>query len=466
MEGKIIILEDNENLAKQYSLFLQNEGYDMHIANNSTAFFSLYRKIGPDLVILDIELKNSELNGLDVYEKLKESGDFHSKVIVITGNATRVQSVKAIQLGAYAFIDKQVNFDKHSFVLNVKQAINSKKQEDYNHALEIENKQLRKSSVPLIPFIGDSPAIKKVKEFIEKYGPTDLSVLIEGETGTGKEIVANHLFWKSKRTDKPFITINSSAIPESLIESELFGYKKGAFTEAGKDKTGYIEKAHNGTLFMDEISNLNYIAQAKILRTLEYGEIQVLGGDVKKTDTRFIFGTNKNLHELIDKDKFREDLYYRMEGNKIVLPPLRERDSDIILLMNFFFDKYKAKYNVSINAGLKNIKNKLLEYSWPGNIRELKNFCENLVITNNHITEKTITNAIINKVVSKQPKKADRNLQKLIEIDQFSTSVQAYEEQYIKYHLEQNKWKIKETAENIGLEKSTLYKKLKKYGIE
>ncbi|MFC2152642.1 sigma-54-dependent transcriptional regulator, partial [Bacteroidota bacterium] len=404
--------------------------------------------------------------GLGVFEKLKESSFFHAKVIVITGNATRVQSVKAIQLGAYAFIDKQINFDKNSFVLNVKQAINLKKQEDYNRTLELENKQLRESSMPLIPFIGDSSSIKKVKGFIEKYGPTDINVLIEGETGTGKEIVANHLFWKSKRTEKPFITINSSAIPENLIESELFGYKKGAFTEASKDKIGYIEKANKGTVFLDEISNLNYTAQAKILRTLEYNEIQILGGDIKKVDTRFIIGTNKNLFELIEQEKFRDDLYYRMEGNKIILPPLRERGQDIVLLMNFFFDKYKTKYKITINAEIENIQNKLLEYRWPGNIRELKNFCENLVITNNHLTEDIIISEINNKLTGKQSKKADKNLQFLFDINEFSDSVQSYEEQYIKFHLEKNKWKIKETAEAIGIEKSTLYKKLKKYGIE
>ncbi|MEA1972723.1 MAG: sigma 54-interacting transcriptional regulator, partial [Candidatus Cloacimonadota bacterium] len=290
-------------------------------------------------------------------------------------------------------------------------------------------------------------------------------VLIEGETGTGKEVVASTLYWLSPRAGKPYISINASAIQESLELSELFGHKKGAFTGADKNKMGVFEKANKGILFLDEIADLNQSAQARILRAIEQNEIQILGGDTKTIDTRFIFASNSVLQDLVKKQKFRKDLFFRINRNRIVLPPLRERGDDIVLLVKYFIKKSNKSANININYDT--INKILLEYHWPGNVRELKNFINNLLIKYD-----TIDNSVIKKEIANfdgnlfEPKNNFEELSFLMELDNFDEAHQDFQRMYIIEQLRRNKFKINLTSENIGVNRMRLYRLMKKLQIK
>jgi len=463
--AKILILEDNPKLSKFYFDLLLAAGYKVITTNNSKEFFRTYPSFKPDLLILDIKLNNSELSGLEVFEKLSTDHDLQVKVIILSGEASRIEVAEAMKLGAYTFIEKSSDFSSEKFLNDIKQALNLKIQEERANSLNKDKEVLRLELMGSAPLIGKSAEMMRVKELISKFAKCNIDVLIEGETGTGKDVVAKQLYLQSKRVGKPYVIVNSGGIPETLIDSELFGHMKGSFTGAFTDKKGFFEQANKGILFLDEISNLNLSVQAKILRAIEQKEIRVVGGDSKILDVRLIFASNKRLQNLVEERKFREDLFYRLEGNIITLPPLRERDGDVVILMNHFINEYSEKHLCSIDVNCKLLKNELTSYNWPGNVRELQKFVEYLFVIYDKVDNETIITEIKSKIKGRKPINKNTIVDLLVK-NSYYEATNNFEKRYLEYQLMLNRNQVSKTAKKIGLERTTLYKKIKRYNMK
>ena len=464
MKGKILILEDDIVLSEQIANVVKYYNYEVIQTVNSDQFFDVLRNFQPDVILLDVFLVGSKLNGIQVLKHLKNDMDLNSKVIVISGEVTSSQINEIRTLGAYHFIEKGSAFSISQLLLHIENAITLKKQEEEHIGLQIEYINLKKQFTRSFPFIGESDVIKKVREQISRLATVDEDIFLIGETGTGKEVAANYYYIYSPRFGKPFHTVNCSALSETLIESELFGHIKGSFTSADRSKTGFFEECSSGILFLDEVTNLSLLSQSKILRAIENKEIQVVGGNLKKVDTRLIFASNAGLDKLSEESIFRKDLFYRIEGNIVDLPPLRERDDDILLLICYFLTSFSSQYSVMDRLDLPALKNDLLSYSWPGNVRELRNFCKFIMIN-----EKKINNNVIKKHLQHKTNQfrfsKNHNNGKYIQIQNLKESVASFERDYLLHYLSLNNWKISQTAKSIGLERTTLYKKIKTLGI-
>ena len=464
MKGKILILEDDIVLSEQIANVVKYYNYEVIQTVNSDQFFDVLRNFQPDVILLDVFLVGSKLDGIQVLKHLKNDMDLNSKVIVISGEVTSSQINEIRTLGAYHFIEKGSAFSISQLLLHIENAITLKKQEEEHIGLQIEYINLKKQFTRSFPFIGESDVIKKVREQISRLATVDEDIFLIGETGTGKEVAANYYYIYSPRFGKPFHTVNCSALSETLIESELFGHIKGSFTSADRSKTGFFEEYSNGILFLDEVTNLSLLSQSKILRAIENKEIQVVGGNLKKVDTRLIFASNAGMDKLSEESIFRKDLFYRIEGNIVDLPPLRERDDDILLLICYFLTSFSSQYSVMDRLDLPALKNDLLSYSWPGNVRELRNFCKFIMIN-----EKKINNNVIKKHLQHKTNQfrfsKNHNNGKYIQIQNLKESVASFERDYLLHYLSLNNWKISQTAKSIGLERTTLYKKIKTLGI-
>ena len=464
MKGKILILEDDIVLSEQIANVVKYYNYEVIQTVNSDQFFDVLRSFQPDVILLDVFLVGSKLNGIQVLKHLKNDMDLNSKVIVISGEVTSSQINEIRTLGAYHFIEKGSAFSISQLLLHIENAITLKKQEEEHIGLQIEYINLKKQFTRSFPFIGESDVIKKVREQISRLATVDEDIFLIGETGTGKEVAANYYYIYSPRFGKPFHTVNCSALSETLIESELFGHIKGSFTSADRSKTGFFEECSSGILFLDEVTNLSLLSQSKILRAIENKEIQVVGGNLKKVDTRLIFASNAGMDKLSEESIFRKDLFYRIEGNIVDLPPLRERDDDILLLICYFLTSFSSQYSVMDRLDLPALKNDLLSYSWPGNVRELRNFCKFIMIN-----EKKINNNVIKKHLQHKTNQfrfsKNHNNGKYIQIQNLKESVASFERDYLLHYLSLNNWKISQTAKSIGLERTTLYKKIKTLGI-
>ena len=464
MKGKILILEDDIVLSEQIANVVKYYNYEVIQTVNSDQFFDVLRNFQPDVILLDVFLVGSKLDGIQVLKHLKNDMDLNSKVIVISGEVTSSQINEIRTLGAYHFIEKGSAFSISQLLLHIENAITLKKQEEEHIGLQIEYINLKKQFTRSFPFIGESDVIKKVREQISRLATVDEDIFLIGETGTGKEVAANYYYIYSPRFGKPFHTVNCSALSETLIESELFGHIKGSFTSADRSKTGFFEECSSGILFLDEVTNLSLLSQSKILRAIENKEIQVVGGNLKKVDTRLIFASNAGLDKLSEESIFRKDLFYRIEGNIVELPPLRERGDDILLLICYFLTSFSSQYSVMDRLDLPALKNDLLSYSWPGNVRELRNFCKFIMIN-----EKKINNNVIKKHLQHKTNQfrfsKNHNNGKYIQIQNLKESVASFERDYLLHYLSLNNWKISQTAKSIGLERTTLYKKIKTLGI-
>ena len=464
MKGKILILEDDIVLSEQIANVVKYYNYEVIQTVNSDQFFDVLRSFQPDVILLDVFLVGSKLDGIQVLKHLKNDMDLNYKVIVISGEVTSSQINEIRTLGAYHFIEKGSAFSISQLLLHIENAITLKKQEEEHIGLQIEYINLKKQFTRSFPFIGESDVIKKVREQISRLATVDEDIFLIGETGTGKEVAANYYYIHSPRFGKPFHTVNCSALSETLIESELFGHIKGSFTSADRSKTGFFEECSNGILFLDEVTNLSLLSQSKILRAIENKEIQVVGGNLKKVDTRLIFASNAGLDKLSEESIFRKDLFYRIEGNIVELPPLRERGDDILLLICYFLTSFSSQYSVMDRLDLPALKNDLLSYSWPGNVRELRNFCKFIMIN-----EKKINNNVIKKHLQHKTNQfrfsKNHNNGKYIQIQNLKESVASFERDYLLHYLSLNNWKISQTAKSIGLERTTLYKKIKTLGI-
>ena len=368
---KILLIEDEEPIRRVLIRILEEENKDYIITQCEDGKLGLntLKKEYFDLVLCDIKMP--KMDGVEVLQSAREDG-INVPFIMLTGHGNVSTAVEAMKSGAYDFISKPPDLNR--LLTAVRNALEIKN-------LVTENKSLKKRIAKNYKMIGASDQINQIHELIEKVAPTDARVLITGENGTGKELVAHHLHQKSNRSSTSFVEVNCAAIPSELIESELFGHLKGAFTSAIKDRPGKFEIANGGTLFLDEVADMSLAAQAKVLRALQESKIQRVGGDKDiKVDVRVIAATNKNLSKEIEKGRFREDLYHRLAVILIKVPPLKNRKKDIPLLVNYFVDNLTTEQGLDPKSFSKEAINRLMDYPWTGNIRELRNVVERLMI--------------------------------------------------------------------------------------
>jgi two-component system nitrogen regulation response regulator NtrX len=445
MKGTVLVVDDEVNIRETISDILTDENYKVILASDGNEAEKKFLFEDIDVVILDILLPDK--NGMEILKKFQK--DFPIiPVIIISGHADIKMAVEAMKIGAFDFIEKPLSIER--LISTVKNALMVKQ-------LRIENINL-KLKIPEVNFIGKSPVMREILDSIEKIAQSDASVMITGENGTGKELIARILHNKSKRRFYPFVGINCAAIPETLIESELFGYEKGAFTGATKQKKGKIELAHKGTLFLDEVADLSLSAQAKILRVLQERQFERIGGHESiSVDVRIISATNKDLMEEMKKGNFREDLFYRLNVIPIHIPPLRERKEDIRELANFFLSEYNSKHNTSLKFTEKALK--LLEkYDWPGNVRELKNFLERVFV----LSESQL---IDEKDILKNISSPRSNYYEEYEGMTLKEAKIKFEKQLITSRLLKYDNNISKAAESLGIDRTYLHKKINELGI-
>ncbi len=449
MAGESILIVDDEK-AIQTSLqgVLEDEGYRVAAVGSGAQALSRIIEEAPDLVLLDIWMPG--MDGLEVLAEIKRIRP-EQTVVMISGHGTIETAVKATKLGAYDFIEKPLSLEKT--LLTVTRAIEHSR-------LEGENRALRERLERGQEIVGESPAIHELRWQIAIAAPTNGRVLIHGENGSGKELVARAIHALSARRDGPFVEVNCAAIPEELIESELFGHEKGAFTGAVSRRKGKFELGNGGTLFLDEVGDMSLKTQAKVLRVLEEQAFERVGGTEQiKTDVRVIAASNQNLQELIAAGRFRDDLFYRLNVIPIEVPPLRQRKEDLPLLVEHFIRVFslengKRPKTVSVEALAY-----FLTYDWPGNVRELRNLVERLVIMT---PRQVIGPEHLPPPV--RPKEAALPEERLKERT-LKEAREAFERAYILAELRTEDWNMTRTAERLGIERSHLYRKLKAYGI-
>ena len=381
--AKILIVDDEVSIRRALQNILENEKYSVDMAENSEQALELAMQENYDAILLDIKMPG--MDGMEVLDKLIETTE--SPVIMISGHGTIETAVEAIKKGAYDFIVKPPDLNRLLIIL--RNAIDKKN-------LVAKTRQLKKEVDKKYEIVGESPAITQVKQMIEKVAPTGARVLITGENGTGKELVARQIHEQSQRSHAPFIEVNCAAIPSELIESQLFGHEKGSFTLAHKMRKGDFELAHGGTLFLDEIGDMSLSAQAKVLRALQENKITRVGGEKEiPVDVRIIAATNKDLKSAIKSGKFREDLYHRLSVIIVEVPPLRNRQEDIALLSKHFIERISLNQGKSPLIITDEALKMLQSFYWSGNVRELHNVMERLVI----LSDREIDTAAVEKFV-------------------------------------------------------------------
>ncbi len=454
MESYILIVDDEESILKSLKGILEDEGYKVSLARNGKEALEILNKRLHDLVLLDIWMP--EMDGIEVLSVIKKRFP-DIQVIMISGHGTIETAVKATKLGAFDFIEKPLSLEK--VVLSVRNALDLSR-------LSIENRVLRESSKAKDRLLGNSKEMQSLKKQIDLVAPTDSWVLIRGENGTGKELVARAIHRKSKRANRPLIDVNCAALPEELIESELFGYEKGAFTGATGRKKGKFDLANGGTIFLDEIGDMSLNTQAKVLRILQEQRFLRLGGiEPIEVDVRVIAATNKNLEEEMAKGRFRPDLFYRLNVIPLFIPPLRERKEDIPLLVDEFLKKFSRELGKGKKKLTDNALKYLMAYDWPGNVRELKNYIERIVIMSQ---EEKIDTDSLPPLGGKLPNNSNNkeNLQKTFYFPTFKEAKAYFERDYLLKKLREFNWNISQTAEAIGIERSHLHRKIKQYGLK
>ena len=441
----ILIVDDESTIRESLQGVLEDEGYKTAAAGSGEACLESLGRQSFDVVLLDIWLPG--MDGLNTLERIRALADA-PEVIIISGHATIETAVRATKLGAFDFLEKPLSVDRTLTL--VKHAVEAKK-------LRLENRDLKRQLAPKSVIVGDSIPMKALRQQIQLMAPTNGRVLIFGESGTGKELVAQAIHAHSPRKDEMFVEVNCAAIPEDLIESELFGHRRGSFPDAA-DKEGKFLKANGGTLFLDEVGDMSLKTQSKVLRTLEEQNFTPVGGDEPVTvDTRVIASTNKDLEEEIGRGNFREDLFYRLNVIPFSVPPLRERKEDIPLLARHFLKEFSSQYGRRPREITDDAIETLMRYSWPGNVRELRNVIERIVIMN-----PTTTRFERKHLPPLVYRDGNRRAGDFLTLHQART---AYERDYILKKLDDNHGNISRTAEVLGLERSHLYRKMKALGI-
>ena len=444
----ILVVDDESGIRQSLKGVLEDEGYKTSLADSGEACLDLLNKRGFDVVLLDVWLPG--MDGLEALQKIRDL-DNAPEVIMISGHGTIETAVRATKLGAYDFLEKPLSLEKT--LMLIKHAIDAKR-------LRAENRDLKRQLAPRSVIVGESIPMKALRQQIQLMAPTNGRVLVYGESGTGKELVAHAIHVQSQRKDETFVEVNCAAIPEDLIESELFGHQKGSFPGASADKEGKFQKAHGGTLFLDEVGDMSLKTQSKVLRTLDEQRFTPVGSEEPITvDARVIASTNKDLEEEISRGNFREDLFYRLNVIPFSVPPLRERKEDVPLLARHFLKEFSAAYGRRPREISDDAIATLMHYSWPGNVRELRNVIERIVIMNP--TTVRFERKHLPPLVHRDGSRRGAGVE-------FSTLHQAraaYERDYILKKLDDNHGNISRTAEVLGLERSHLYRKMKTLGI-
>ena len=443
---KIMIIDNEEGLCRMMAAVLMDDGHAVRTFNDPLEAVNLFRPKVWDLVISDIKMPG--IDGLEVLQRIKES-DPDIPVIMITAFATVEMSIQALRKGAYDMLTKP--FEPDELLFRVRNALN-------HNQLMNENQQLRRELAGKFNFdniIGASNALQLLLDKVEKVAVRDTSVLITGESGTGKELIAQAIHYNSPRKDQPFIAINCGAIPDSVLESELFGHKKGAFTGAEADKEGLLEAADGGTLFLDEVGNLPLTVQKTLLRFLQEQEFRRIGETrPTRVDVRLISATNSDLEKEVEKGTFREDLFYRLNVINLHLPPLRQRKQDIPLLAAHFTSQQNKKFKTSIKGLSPEAQHAATECAWPGNIRQLKNVIEACMTIE---TEQQISLATLAQFIETDITGAAD--------DDYNNALARFEIDYLRQLLSSVDGNIEEAARKASMNMATIYRKLKKYGL-
>jgi two-component system nitrogen regulation response regulator NtrX len=449
MKPKILVIDDEEDIRKSLRMILEYEGHVCLVAANSQEGLDLARREEPDVILLDIKMPLTD--GLEVLQRLKERGD-RAEVVMISGHATIATAVEATRKGAFDFLEKPLEAGR--VLTSIRNALRQKRLED-------ENRDFREEKESRFKLVGKSAALEEVLAAVNKASPTQATVLIRGESGTGKEMVAWRIHEFSTRKDRPFVKVNCAAIPEELIESELFGHEKGAFTGAASRQTGKFVQADGGTLLLDEIGDMSPRTQAKVLRVLQDGEVEPVG--LPKTlhvDVRVLAATNKDLEAEIRAGRFREDLYFRINTLIIHVPPLRERRSDIPLLIDHFVRRFSVENNRRPMSFSPEAVREMGTLPWRGNVRELKSAVDRLLI----LTEgETVTLEDLSALKGgSAPLARGSSFSRYKTLQEFKD---ATERQFIEEKLKEYDWNISATAKAIDTPRSNLYKKLEQYGL-
>jgi DNA-binding NtrC family response regulator len=448
----ILAVDDDSSFLLSIKKLLKISGFNVRTTDNPMQVMDEIRNYNYSSVLLDIQMPG--VTGIELIKQILAERP-SIPIIVISGNSGIEIAVEAIKLGAFDFLQKPVDPERLMIVIN-----NAIKHVTLNFEKEMLSREIELSH----QIIGESTEIKQLRNEIAMIGITNVRVLILGESGTGKELVAWGIYHNSERKNKPYIKINCASIPHDLIESELFGYVKGAFTGATTNKMGKFKAADGGTLFLDEIGELDISLQAKLLRVLEENEIEVIGSNkTEKIDVRIITATNKNLPDLIKEGRFREDLFHRLNVARISVPPLRERREDIIPIAYYFLQKYNQEYNKKIMRITQQAEGVLRNHNWIGNIRELRNVIETIVVFKNNDTIE------LNDIINAFNRSGYTIPNELIKAESFTdlrTAKNNFEKQYINNVLKANDWMISKTAEILEIDRSNLFKKMKQYGIQ
>jgi DNA-binding NtrC family response regulator len=441
---KILIVDDEKIVRESLFHWFEEEGYEVDTAEDGEAALKKYENIRYDLLLVDMKMPG--MSGLELLNKIKEI-DKESVIILITAFASVPTAIAALKNGAYDYVTKPVDPDELAHL--VKKGLEQR-------ALKIENLQLKEKIEEIIRpdnLIGESYQMKKIYELVRTVAPADTTVMIRGESGTGKELVAKAIHINSKRKYFPIIPVNCGALAESILESELFGHEKGAFTGAQYKRKGKFEMADGGTIFLDEIGSISLKMQIELLRVIETKQFNRVGGnELIKSDFRIIIASNGPLEELVKSGKFREDLYYRLNVFTIVIPPLRERRDDIPLLVNFFLNKFSIAMNKPVIHVSKEAMDFLINYNWPGNVRELENAIERAVVVGK--TSSIIVDDLPFHVSSA-----------ILEANDGSKSLSSVEKKYILKILNENHWNISRSAQVLEIDRVTLYNKINKYNL-
>jgi len=452
---QILLVDDEPAILSTLSGILKDEGYDVHVAGNGLDALRLVQSNSPEVVLLDIWMPDPD--GLVTLQKIKAS--FPEVIVVMmSGHGSIETAVRAIKLGAYDYIEKPLSLEK--VVLMMKHALSEQR-------LQQENKTLKRIVEKRYEMVGASPAILDLIQQIKMAGPSQGRVLISGENGTGKELVARMIHAESQRSEAPFLEINCAAIPINLIESELFGYEKGAFTGAQRQKKGQFELAHGGTLFLDEIGDMSLSTQSKVLRVLQDQVFyRVGGGERIKVNVRVIAASNKILSEEIKKETFREDLYYRLNVIPLHVPPLRERPEDIPRLVTHFMEELSQEQGLKPKKIDEDAYDLMKQYRWPGNVRELRNITERLMIM---VLSQRITRDDLPDFIQYGETFGNGSQTSELISAQASSLKEArslFEKKHILSKLRENDWNVIKTAETLQIERTYLYRKMKFLGIE
>jgi two-component system nitrogen regulation response regulator NtrX len=467
----VLIIDDEASIRKSLTGALSDEGYSVAIAASGKEGLEALRKVRPDVVLLDIWMP--EMDGIETLKQIKAQWP-DQIVIMMSGHGTIETAVKSTKLGAYDFVEKPLSLER--ILVLMQNASNVQDLARENQALR---KQFQEKTRKLV---GESPGMKQIQELVRRVAPTTGSVLITGENGTGKELIAQSIHALSPRYNKPFIEINCAAIPEELIESELFGHEKGAFTGATSLRRGRFDLANGGTLFLDEIGDMSLKTQAKVLRVIQEQKFERVGGSQTiSVDVRIVAATNKDLKAEISRSQFRGDLFYRLNVIPFHIPPLRERKEDIPLLAEYFLREFSSVHGKTLRKLSPEAGEVLTAYSWPGNVRELKNLIERVVILSteveadqvisaasllSHLQDEALVQQFGERTGEIHVGSRRDAVEAITSARNLRDARQEFEKEFILKTLKENDWNVSKTAQVLGVERSHLHKKIKSYGIE